>query len=493
MVTASLASRSTLRLSEVARHVVIPDGVVDSEWPRIERRIADMAVVFDRWQTNLGELTLGLTADGKYAATVGGVTLSIPRQVGKTFTVGILIVALCIEYPGLLVLWTAHHGRTTTKTFRSVQGIVNRKRVAPHLAPNGIRTANGEQEIRFSNGSILMFGAREHGFGRGMDGVDIVVFDEAQILGEKALEDMVATTNQARHEHGALLFFMGTPPRPGDNGEAFANKRRKALNGSMRNGVYVECSADPDADPDDRRQWAVANPSYPHHTPPEAMERMRENLPSDASWRLEAYGIWPELAKQLSLVPAEVWQMRVAPIPPAQDIPPTALGLDRWHDGTTSIAGAWFRDDLPLHVELLARDIANDTVGVVEWVVENAGRRIPVVIAADSPAAALAADLEAAKVKVKLLSGPDFARACQRGVNATIENDLTHADQPELTEALAAATSLPYGKAGAWVLNRRNPHSDITPWVAATLAKFGADTKRRKTNTGKRRVVVLSS
>lgn len=479
MATASPASRSTLRLSEVARHVVIPAGIVDSEWPRIERRIADMAIVLDRWQTNLGELTLGLTADGKYAATVGGVTLSIPRQVGKTFTVGVLIIALCIEFPGLVVLWTAHHGRTTTKTFRSIQAIVKRKRVAPHIAPNGIRTANGEQEIRFSNGSMIMFGAREHGFGRGMDGVDIIVFDEAQILGEKALEDMVATTNQSRHEHGALLFYMGTPPRPDDNGEAFANKRRKALEGKTTNAVYVECSADEDADPDDRKQWAIANPSFPHHTPVEAMERMRENLPSDSSWRLEAYGIWPKVTGHAAVVQPEVWDERMISDLPPGDVPPASLALDRWHDGTTAIAGSWAWND-STYVELLELDVAHDTTSVVEWLADRAGKKIPVLIAADSPAAALAVDLIARKVRVILLAGPEFARACQGFANAAIEGGMAHSDQEQLNDALAGATKLGVGKAGAWVWDRRSADHDISPLVAATLALHGASSTATK-------------
>src|SRR5690625_2872293 len=178
-----------------------------------------MAVGFDPWQVAFGKLALAKRADGKYAATVGGVAASIPRQVGKTFSVGSLLVALCVEFPGLKVVWTAHRTRTATDTFRVLQGIVRRKRVFPHLAPNGIRTANGEQEIKFRNGSIIMFGAREQGFGRGFDEIDVLVFDEAQILTEKALDDMVAATNQARHEHGALIFYMGTPPRPVDPGE----------------------------------------------------------------------------------------------------------------------------------------------------------------------------------------------------------------------------------------------------------------------------------
>jgi hypothetical protein len=101
-------------------------------------------------------------------------------------------------------MWTAHRTRTSTKTFGSLQGMVEAQEGRPaHV--KALRTANGEQEIRFRNGSIIMFGAREQGFGRGFDEVDVEVFDEAQILTEKALEDMVPATNQSRHRRRAAV------------------------------------------------------------------------------------------------------------------------------------------------------------------------------------------------------------------------------------------------------------------------------------------------
>lgn len=283
---------TTPRLSEVAKHLVIPASIETSVYPRVERRLATVGVAFDRWQQGFGSAALGCRADGRYAATIGGVVASIPRQVGKTFTVGHLLLGLAAEFPGMRIIWTSHHARTTTNTFRSMQGMVTRKKFLPLLAPNGIRVANGEQEIRFRNGSIIMFGAREHGFGRGLDAIDVLVFDEAQILSLKALEDMVPAANQSRHVHGALVFFIGTPPRPTDDGEAFAAKRRAAITGASDDQMYVEIAADDEADLEDRKQWAKANPSYPHRTPLEAMLRMRQNIPDDDSWRREALGLW---------------------------------------------------------------------------------------------------------------------------------------------------------------------------------------------------------
>ena len=121
-----MATRSTLRLSEVTQHLVFPAGIETTEWPRIRERLADMAITYDGWQQGAAQLILGCDANGRYVATIGGVTISIPRQVGKTFTVGSLLVALCLEFPGLRVVWTSHHLRTTTNTFRAMQRMVNR-------------------------------------------------------------------------------------------------------------------------------------------------------------------------------------------------------------------------------------------------------------------------------------------------------------------------------------------------------------------------------
>src|SRR5690606_19401102 len=168
------------------------------------------------------------------------VVASIPRQVGKTYTIGGLLVGMALVFPGLRAIWTSHHLRTTTATFRSFQSIVRKPKIFAQLDDNGIRTANGEQEIRFKNGSIIMFGARAQGFGRGMSAIDVEVFDEAQILSLRALEDMVPATNQAKNPHGGLIFFIGTPPREVDDHEAFSAKRGQALAGNSDDDmVYV--------------------------------------------------------------------------------------------------------------------------------------------------------------------------------------------------------------------------------------------------------------
>ena len=506
----STPRRSDLKLSDVARHVVYPKGIVSTVWPRVVAQCAAMGVSFDSWQHGVGTIALGKLKNGKYAATVGGVTLSIPRQVGKTFLVGMMIIALCVLNPRLTVLWTAHRTRTSTMTFKTMQGMVQRKKIRVHLAPernDGIRTANGEQEIRFKNGSVIMFGARENGFGRGFDAVDIEVFDEAQILTEKALDDMVPAANASKQKTAALLFFMGTPPRPVDNGEEFTARRTKALAlkapdkvvGVGGKGVYVEFSADDGADPDDHEQWMKANPSFPDRTPVESMERMREQLTDEDSFRREALGIWdaagtPEVIDSVSWAGvADATSMAIERLTLAVDVSP-----DR-KVAAVSLAGK--RADGLWHVEL--DEQKNGTDWVAPWVKSRAEKNRLHAVVIDELSGLVEERkgrnyLRGTDVIVTLAAseGRDMAIASGQFYDAVMETSphVRHTDQPQLNVSVSVARKRTM-RAGGWAWTPKDDASDITPVVSVTLALWGArkDDVERPTRrrTSERTAVIL--
>lgn len=501
MPSTTLVTPTTPRLSEATRHLVIPSGIERSVWPRVGHRLESVGVEFDPWQQGFGSVALGCRADGKYAATIGGIVASIPRQIGKTFTVGHLLIGLAIEFPGLRVIWTSHHGRTTTNTFRSMQGMVRRKAMRPHLQAGrnlGIRTANGEQEIEFRNGSIIMLGAREHGFGLGFDAIDVLVFDEAQRLGSKALEDMVPATNQARHPHGALIFYIGTPPRPNDDGEVFTAKRTAALEGRTTDQLMVEMSADADADPDDRAQWRKANPSYPSRTPEESMLRMRANLGSDDAWLREALGVWAPVGSEQVIDP-ESWRLQADAASMAVDR--LSLGVDVSPDrsqAAVSLAGQRF--DGGWHVEL--DEHRRGVEWVPAWLQGRCERNAIHAVVLDELSGLVEKRngrhyVVGTNIVVTLAAaeGRDMAIACAKFFDGIMDGTLFHTDQPQVNLALSHASKRALGAGWAW--NRRTAASDITPITSETLALWGAQSSNvkrpgNKQTTEGRRAVVLA-
>ena len=487
------------RLSDVARHVVLPTGLASTEWPSIKKRTGQMGVRFDQWQADLVRGTFAKRKDGKYAATVGGVVWSIPRQVGKTFTVGSMLFAYAIEHPGSLILWTAHHMQTSGETFRAMQSFASKPRVAPYV--EHVYTGAGTESVHFKNGSRILFGSRERGFGLGFAGVDVIVFDEAQRLRDTTRIDMVPSTNRASNPAGALLFYIGTPPRPADDGDAFGALRSDALDGD-KDTFFVELSADPDADPDDREQWAKANPSFPHHTPLESMLRMRKHLGSDEAWMREALGIW-DAAQSNGVIPPGPWAERedVDSVP----VDAFTLGVEVGPDlAWASVALAGKREDGTWHIALEAdqhtvgRGVAWLTPHVEALVKANPQIR-GVVVDVGGPVKALLSERRGrwflGEVEVTPLKVAELGAGCSTMLAGIVAGEVFHLGQPQLTSAALAATKRALGDTGMWVWHRKAATSDITPIQAATYALIGAQmTKPKRPDAAqhKRKVVVRS-
>lgn len=507
---------STRRLSDVARHVIIPDGIVDTLWFDVEERCREFGDEFDAWQDGLGQVALGLRADGMFAATIGGVTLSIPRQVAKTFIVMRIVVALCTLFPNLTVIWTAHRTRTATNTFSKMKALVMRPAARIYVQPGSnrgtaIRDANGEQQIPFRNGSVIMFGAREQGFGRGFDEVDIEVFDEAQILTEKALEDMTPAVNQSRFEHGALLFYMGTPPRPVDPGEVFTDRRSEALGfkgedaadfGEPTVGedsVYVECSGDSDADPDDQKQWAKANPSFPHRTPLVSLRRLRKQLPASDSWSREALGIWDEISARTltSEITEELWTSTEEGQAPTDGA--VAYGVKFSPNGQLVALSAAVRTDAgSIHVERVDTRLVVDGIRwLVDWL---AARSDLIVVDGKAGSGALVGELRRKGVPERRVKRPtvdqvitahaDFVNAVRAGELSHLPADVDRA----LADSVLCAARRPIGNQGGWGFQPATDDGDVTLAESALLARWGATqakrSKGRSSDSGRRAVVI---
>jgi hypothetical protein len=480
----------TPKLSETARHVILPKDITSTGWPAVRDKCRDLGLGFDNWQDGAGRAILAKRPDGKYAATVGGVALSIARQTGKTYLLGAIIFALCLLFPGMTVLWTAHRLKTAKETFKSMQAMARRRKIAPFVEQ--IFTASGSEEIVFRNGSRIMFGARETGFGRGFAKVDIEVFDEAQILTERALDDMLPAMNAAPN---ALAVFAGTPPRPIDPGEVFGRMRDEAIaaGNGKGDGLYIEFSADHDASPDDLAQQAKANPSFPHRTAIEAIQRMRKQLSEDSFLR-EGMGIWD--ADSTNRVISEDEWSRVADTS-SMGVERQTISIDVPPDRSVAAVGfAAKRPDGRWHIELDEERKGVDWV--IPWVKARSEKNRLHAVVADEMSGLVEERrgrhyLIGTDILVTLAAaeGRDMAIACAKLYDAVMDQSVHHTGQPQLDVALSVARKRPL--AGGWAWNRKDIASDISPVVAVTLALWGAqnDNVLRPTRRTESRTAVV--
>lgn len=465
-------------LSDVARHVVVPPGARSTGWPAVRDTCANFGIEFDDWQHGTGKAILAKDARGLYVTTTGGVVISIPRQVGKTFLIGWIVFALCIIHENLTVIWTAHRSRTADETFESMKAMAKTPKVAPHI--EGTPSAAGQQAIKFANGSRVLFGAREQGFGRGFTSVAVVVFDEAQILTEKAINDMVPAQNSVKN---ALTIMIGTPPQPTDPSEVFVNRRREALAGDSEDTLYIEFSAESGSGLDDRAAWRQANPSYPHRTSEAAMRRMRRNL-SDDSFRREALGIWDEEAIERKAIKSSAWDALCVE---ADDTPVEGVrtfGVRFSVDGSAvALAGSLKPPGRPAYVEgIRLESMGAGTRWLVDWLVERKDQAAQIVIEGKSGVGYLVQALRDEGVPARTIITPSLDQviaAHSMFEEAVRTGEVSHGGQELLDEQVKAATKRKIGANGGFGWDSPDGQS-VVLLDAVTWAYWASRTTKRR-------------
>lgn len=443
-----------------ARHVVLPDGIVSSGFPAVEATCNRIGIEFDQWQRDLNRCILAKDDAGLYAADT--VVLSVCRQAGKTFDIGGLVFADSIIHPGTTTVWTAHRFKVARESFNELRAWAKSPLLAPHIDYDEITTAAGNECIPFRNGSRIVFAARERGAIRGFTKVRRLILDEAQILSEAAMSDLVPTTNQASNPQ---VILMGTPPKPTDPGEVFTALRSEALAGDSTGVLYVEFSADPECDPDDWDAVEQANPSYPLRTGQRAILRMRKLLTNIDDYKREGLGIWDD--DLLNVLPG--WNgCAVETAPPEPTVIGLAVSLDlEW--GSIAAGAPW--PDGKVHVGAVRRERGT------EWLVAEAKRiqaerKCVVVMDEKCPDASLLKDLREAEVNVRTAKLEEYIEACSELVKRVQSKRVTHSHTTELDAAVKGAAWRMVTDRKVW--GRKQSTSDVSMLEAATLAAWVA-------------------
>jgi hypothetical protein len=268
----------------------------------------------------------------------------------------------------------------------------------------------------------------------------------------------------------------------------FAGKRKDALAGAEEDTLYVEIGADPDADPDDRAQYAKANPSYPHRTPLSAILRMKKMLTPESFLR-EALGVWDVEVLAPRVIDPFRWAELVSA--PPSDEAQVAYAVKFSADGRRMALAVAAQDgEGPVFVEIV--DAAPTSVGlsgVAGWLAERAQDSRAIVIDGKSGAGLLADELRSRRVRASKVKRPGFEDAVTAYaglLQASIDGTVSHSGQQGLTDSVAGTTRRDIGKAGGWGFKPINDDDDEIPVESVALALWGLTRGRgrqRRTDT----------
>jgi hypothetical protein len=215
----------------------------------------------------------------------------------------------------------------------------------------------------------------------------------------------------------------------------------------------------------DRKQWAIANPSYPKRTPEESMLRMIRQLGPDSVPR-EMYGIWDEDSVADDIIDITDWgRLRDTDVEQPQR---AALVVDVDPDRKQSSIGV--ASDGPAGRTLV---MVQSKRGMA-WVVPalktlTETRQITEVGLTPGQAEALIPDLRAANITfLKLSTTKDIGPGCAAFIEGVPERRFVHVGQPELDAAVRNARTRYSGDVEVW--DRRDHAIAQSPLVAAATA-----------------------
>lgn len=439
----------------------VPDHDFDGPGGDVVHFLRANNLNLDPWQSFVLRESLRESSEGEWAAFEVG--LVVPRQNGKGAILEGREIAGLFLLGEKLILHSAHEFKTAREQFLRVLSVIEN---APDLdrMVHKVRNSHGEEGIELRNGNRLRFVARSQGSGRGFSG-DVVILDEAYELSTEAMAALLPTLSARPNPQ---LWYASSAGK--EQSLTLRSLRERGLSGEDSEGLaYFEWSAEDDADPLDRTQWAVSNPALGIRISEKFIAREQQALEPPVFAR-ERLGIWFN-ASRYNVVDMLRWQTLADRNSHAIGI--IVFGLDVSPDREfASIGMAGTRGDGDPHVEVI-----EDLPGT-DWIIAEAKRLTdrwhPVAFMVDpnSPAGALIGKLRAAGVPVEEISLREFAQGCGAIVDGINDGTQRHRDQQPLTAALTGANKRATGD-GAWVWNRKHATVNICPLVAVTIAKFG--------------------
>lgn len=402
------------------------------------------------WQAFVLEAWMGYGSDGKWTAKSAG--NEVPRQNGKTLVIQARALAEMLFFGGE-VIYTSQLQKTSTETFQEMARLFETKVLKKYLAPNGVRTALGREEIRLKSGARIKFLARTRNGGDGQHG-SLLVFDEAQALDSQAQESFLPAISATRAERGTQVIYNGTPPKEGDFGLIFERIRSDALGGKTKRVAWTEWSAGYGGRPPssmDRETWQRTNPSYGILIAPETIEMEAETTDPDQFAR-QRLGWWTGERAAQTLISEVEWKALEADSPGSWT--KLAYGVRFSGDGAVVALSVAVQTDDRVHVEFLRQEPTSKGIRwLVDWLVERKDEAALIAIDGKSAADDLKLQLldRGLQKQAVQVAGTEFARnAAAAMVNGVADGSVTHFSSEELDASATKSVKRKIGSSGGF-------------------------------------------
>jgi hypothetical protein len=393
------------------------------------------------------------------------------RQQGKTWImVARILVGLFLL--GETCVYSAQRGQTADAVFSRVVSIIESRPTlfARLISKTGGKQGRGDLSVRARNGKIatLRCGVRSTDLGRGLDRIDLVVFDEAYNLTEA---EVAALTGAQIASPNAQTIYTSTAPVASIHAfcDIFAGVRERGMAGHVNPEAadaelwYSEyCAPDPPKDERerakqrlDRELWRLASPSHGVISKDRDIDAIRKvlciNATGIALWEADylGWGEWPrtETNREPVIPIEEVW----VPLTnlDVELVGQTVIAVSRTQDlqrwafaaGRRTVHGE-------VALELGAYSVMN--IGqAARYLLQLIQRFDPpeVVIEGHDPGVDLVPVMRRLGVDMRVTTANEFAIASAAFIDHAFSGDIAHTDQPIIRDGIeqAAMRELPRG------------------------------------------------
>ncbi|MEV3980790.1 hypothetical protein [Nonomuraea sp. NPDC049758] len=440
------------------------------------------------WQKYVLDVALEIDpATGLFAHREVG--LSVPRQQGKTQ-----------QILGLMVHRIAAWHRQNVVYAAQTRGMARIRWEDEFLVTLDDSALAGRYRVRKSNGneaviwrktrSKLGITSNTEKAGHGPP-LDLGVIDEAFAHEDDRVEQAMSPAMLTRDM--AQLWWASAG---GTEKSIWLNKKREAGRelimelwrlGIRRRIAYFEWFAPEDLPRDDPATWRVCLPALGFTVSEETVRSELDKLDPGEFDRAYLNRTRKQTPPQDPNVPVKAWPgLADEQSQAGEDV---AFAIEVSQDRSTStITLASPRPDGRIHLEVVDRRPGTEWVVAAAVTLRSLWDPIAVAIASTgSPAGSLIDDLVAAGIKppedkdkpkrgdLAILRTNDLVEACGQMADAINQGVIVHRDQTELTAAVRGARTRSLGD--AWALDRRRSLTDVSPFLAVTLARWALVTR----------------